>query len=338
MLNYVLSVFILFFLILPISYFRKNIITENEVFGVFVGNYIYFSLQLLVLAMILLIVHSFFYKIKKNQIKQISIVWLFFTGFVGYYEYRFSDVVYQPVKIEKKVHMKNFRVVFISDLHLNSNSNKSIFTEAVEKINKLDADIIFVGGDLFQDTYEQVPKDFENIFSNLKSNHGSFLIMGNHEYYGENVDENIQYANKMGFKTLIDDKVVVNDIQFIGRDDKYTEDRPSLESLYNTLSIDENKPIILIDHSPVSIKESKKNGVDLQLSGHTHAGQFFPFSLVTGFIYDNSWGFKKFGDLQTIVSAGLGVGYWRKIGAWQMPYRFGTDSEINVIDLTFNNE
>jgi len=91
--------------------------------------------------------------------------------------------------------------------------------------------------------------------------------------------------------------------------------------------IDHRLPIILLDHQPSNLAEPQTNGVDLQFSGHTHYGQFFPNNLVTGKIFEVDWGYLKKGTLQVIVSCGFGT--------WGPPIRIGSYSEIVDILIKF---
>ncbi|MGI2027612.1 hypothetical protein [Endozoicomonas acroporae] len=109
----------------------------------------------------------------------------------------------------------------------------------------------------------------------------------------------------------------------------------SLKEIYEHDNVQASDPIIVFDHNPVSIPESIENKADLQVSGHTHAGQFFPYNLILRRMYPNVVGHKVIDGLHTIVSAGVGVGWWKIVGPWQMPYRFGTSGQINIIDVSF---
>ena len=321
--------------IYPFAYMRKNLITHNEFFGIFLGNYIYFSICLLLVMLALLAVHLLVKKMTVKQIMATSAAALVIAGVVGYYNYRVADVIQQQIVIAKPAEVSSLRLAFISDLHLNSNSNRQLFVDAVSKINQAKVDLVFVGGDLLQDSYRQVSDDYQAVFSQLEASLGKYLVMGNHEYYSEDVEGNIDYIESLGFTVIRDALLTVNGVQFVVRDDTYNQQRLSLAELYQTLSIDPAKPIVVLDHNPASIQESRQLGADLQLSGHTHAGQFFPFNVMLDMAYDNARGYKQFDQLHTIVSEGLGVGYWRKVGPWQMPYRLGTNSQINIIDLRF---
>jgi predicted MPP superfamily phosphohydrolase len=93
--------------------------------------------------------------------------------------------------------------------------------------------------------------------------------------------------------------------------------------------IDNNLPIILLDHQPINLEEGQRNGIDLQLSGHTHNGQFFPNNLIAKHIFENSWGYLRKGEYQIVVSSGFGT--------WGPPIRIGSNSEITDLTISFEN-
>jgi predicted MPP superfamily phosphohydrolase len=91
--------------------------------------------------------------------------------------------------------------------------------------------------------------------------------------------------------------------------------------------IDHSKPIILLDHQPFHLAETEKNGIDLQLSGHTHNGQMWPLNYLTRKIYELSYGYMKKGNSQIIVSSGFGL--------WGPRIRLGSRSEVMLINIEF---
>ena len=131
---------------------------------------------------------------------------------------------------------------------------------------------------------------------------------------------------------LRDEYVLIeNEIYIAGREDRSIKQfsgriRKPLEEIMN--GIDKSKPIILMDHQPVKLIEAEKNGVDLQLSGHTHHGQLWPFNFITKKVYELSRGYKTRGSTQYYVSCGAGT--------WGPPIRTGSKPEIIEIELKFN--
>jgi predicted MPP superfamily phosphohydrolase len=95
-------------------------------------------------------------------------------------------------------------------------------------------------------------------------------------------------------------------------------------------SIDTAKPVILLDHQPVNLKETEENRVDLQLSGHTHNGQVWPFSQVIALLFEHPYGYLKKGAAHIYVTSGLGI--------WGGKFRVGSQSEYVVIHLSFDED
>ena len=95
-------------------------------------------------------------------------------------------------------------------------------------------------------------------------------------------------------------------------------------------SADLSQPVILLDHQPFDLDEARKNGVDLQLSGHTHNGQMWPLNLLTRKIYELSHGYMKKGDTHYIVSSGFGV--------WGPRVRLGSRPEVLLVTVKFGNQ
>jgi predicted MPP superfamily phosphohydrolase len=135
--------------------------------------------------------------------------------------------------------------------------------------------------------------------------------------------------------TLLRDKAVKIEDSFyvIGRDDtsvkRYSDsERKAIASIDK--SIDKSLPIIVLDHQPSNLGEPSNFGADLQFSGHTHKGQFFPNNLITKRIFESDYGYYKKDNMQLIVSSGFGT--------WGSPIRIGTKSEIVHVNLIFNKE
>ncbi|HEX3032482.1 MAG TPA: metallophosphoesterase, partial [Bacillota bacterium] len=91
--------------------------------------------------------------------------------------------------------------------------------------------------------------------------------------------------------------------------------------------VDKRLPIILLDHQPAHLEESAANGVDVQLSGHTHRGQLFPINWITRNVFEVDWGYLRKGGLQVIVSSGFGT--------WGPPIRIGSRAEVVELTLRF---
>ncbi len=339
MIKLLLYSIIMFFCIYPLAKLRKNFVIENDFYGIFLGNYIYYVHYFLMISIVLFLVHYCIFPLPKKALCIIIPLALIFVGSVGYYNYRNATIAHTKITLNKKSDIKNIKIAFIADLHLTTTSNKSLFEDMVEKINAQKPDIVFFGGDILQNSHTKIKDDYVQVFANIKAPQGIYTILGNHEYYGNDIEENIKYLSTLGITTLRDTVLTLNGIQFIARDDvrrDYVQGkRKTLEELYQEYSISPDMPIIVLDHNPQSIPESLELKADIQLSAHTHGGQFFPYNLLLKTKFANAYGHKKIEDLHTIVTSGVSVGFWKIVGPWQMPYRFGTRSEIRIIEVDF---
>ena len=238
---------------------------------------------------------------------------------------RIPRISHYSLKTEKSFGSVNkVRIVAVSDVHLGTLISKRRLNSLVEQINSQNPDIVLFVGDTFdEDIAPVVNNGLGKYFELIKSTLGVFAIPGNHEYFG-NIDQKLDYLKAHGIKTLRDSVLLINNsFYLVGRDDKSNSHRQSINTLVS--NIDKSKPIVLLDHQPFKLNESAENGIDLQLSGHTHNGQLWPFNYITEAIYEVSSGFKKIGKTNFIVSNGYGT--------WGPPMRLGNRPEILVIDL-----
>ena len=118
--------------------------------------------------------------------------------------------------------------------------------------------------------------------------------------------------------------MTIGNVTIAGRDDRSNRRRKSVEQLMN--GIDRSTYIIMLDHQPYHLEEAEQNGVDLQLSGHTHRGQVWPLNWVTKKMYECDYGQWQRGKTDYYVSSGLGI--------WGGKFRIGTDSEYVVINVS----
>lgn len=247
-----------------------------------------------------------------------------------------TKVNHYSVSINKNAgNIKKLNVVMVSDIHIGAIINKQRVDKMVTEINKLNPDIIFIAGDTVDSDYQPlVDYDCKSSFLKLKSKYGTYIIPGNHEYFGSNPEKTLSYYKASGFNLLTDQYVLIdNSFYVVGRDDASSrkisgEKRAKLSDVMN--GINKNLPVIVLDHQPVDLKEPETEGVDLQLSGHTHAGQMFPANLLVKAMYEDYWGYKRVNNFNLIVSSGYGT--------WGPPMRIGTDCEIVNIKISFKEK
>jgi predicted MPP superfamily phosphohydrolase len=254
----------------------------------------------------------------------ISVVSLFIYG---YYQFSNPKTVNLTIKIDKKVEgLNELRIVAASDWHLGHIIRKERLKTFVDKINALHPDIILLPGDVIdRDLRPVVAQNMSEELQQLKAQYGVYAIPGNHEYFG-NLKNNLNYLSQSGIHILKDNAVKINNFYVIGRDDYGNKHRKPLDSLM--IGIDKNLPIILMDHQPHKLIEAQNNGIDLQLSGHTHNGQVWPFNYIVKKVFEIGHGYYKKGNTNYYVSSGLGL--------WGSLIRIGTQSEIVCITLQFD--
>ena len=227
--------------------------------------------------------------------------------------------------------MKSLNVAVVSDIHLGTIVCKSKLERIVERINSLDPDLVLLPGDVVdEDIGPVIRNNLGETLRKIRSKYGVVAITGNHEYIG-GVEPACRYLVEHGITMLRDSSVKIGDsLYIVGREDISIrgfagKTRKPLQELMS--EVDKSYPIILMDHQPFHLEEAEANGVDLQLSGHTHHGQLWPFNFITKRVYELSWGYKKKGNTHYYVSCG--------VGTWGPPIRTGNRPEIVNIKLEF---
>ncbi|NQV36803.1 MAG: metallophosphoesterase [Candidatus Marinimicrobia bacterium] len=226
------------------------------------------------------------------------------------------NTVIKSDKIENDI-----RIVQISDVHLGAVNKGNYLKYIVNKTNKLKPDIVAITGDLFDETGGIT----DTIISHLnRINAPIYFVTGNHENYS-NVEILVKELEKTKMKVLRNQSTYHNDIQIVGIDDIGKVTSASVDSICNKLQFDENAFSIFLTHQPIKFDYLKNVAFNLQLAGHTHAGQIFPASLIVKLIYPCNKGLYEQEKKYIYVSQG--------VGTWGPPIRFFTNNELTVIDI-----
>ncbi len=256
-----------------------------------------------------------------------SVFVVFVTMAVGHYKFRNPEIVNLNIQSDKPLQGKEVKIVAVSDLHFGISIDKAYAKRYVELINTQNPDIVLIAGD-FSDRgiTPLIKQNMKEEFMKIKAPLGIYSVMGNHDFYGENRHIAADYMKECGINVLRDTVSLINNEFYIaGRDDLSNSGRKSLfDVLQNT---DKTRPIVLLDHQPSHLNDAVTNNVDLQISGHTHNGQFFPGSLFVKRIFEHGYGYLKKGKTHFYVSSGLGL--------WGPQYRIGTQSELVVIKFRY---
>ncbi len=217
---------------------------------------------------------------------------------------------------------QELRVVQLSDVHLGTVLQEHYLEKIVEKTNSLDPDVVLITGDLFDGSRELSDEDLKPL-NELQA--PVYFVTGNHDvYYG--LDLMTSQLTKTKVKVLRNQVENLLGIQIIGVDNPPEgQELGSSHTPLSNLSWDVHKPTVLMYHMPSNLEEASARGINLQLSGHTHHGQIFPFTLLSKIFFPMNAGLFQEGNTTLYVSEGTGT--------WGPPLRIGTRSEITLIKL-----
>lgn len=229
--------------------------------------------------------------------------------------------------------LDGLRIVQITDLHIGPLINGNWLRRVVEKVNALKPDIIAITGDLVDGSVEELRHHVAPI-ADLQAKYGSYFITGNHEYYS-GVEPWCAHIASLGLRVLRNERVSITagsadeSFDLAGVDDwasrHFHGQGPDLAKAL--AGRDPNKVLILLAHQPAAVREAAAHGVDLQLSGHTHGGQIWPFTYLVYLQQPYTKGLFRYSDTETQIYVSPGTGFWGP------PMRFGTSAEITHITL-----
>jgi len=230
-----------------------------------------------------------------------------------------TRIVVKEIKIPIKNLEKNITIVQLSDIHVGTIMNSGFLKKIIKEVDQLNPDIVMITGDMI-DASARLHKDMFSVFNQLKAE--VYFVTGNHEIY-EGADNVYVLFNNTKIRALKNEVVNSNGIQVIGIE--FSESDGYLEKELEKIKIDKTKPAVLMYHSPQGVETAKKIGINLQLSGHTHFGQIFPFNFLVNMFFKYINGLYKLGDMFLYVSPGTGT--------WGPYMRLGSNNEITVLKL-----
>jgi predicted MPP superfamily phosphohydrolase len=217
----------------------------------------------------------------------------------------------------------------VSDLHLGHVRNYRFVRRVVRKLASIKPDIVFIAGDLYDGTAANFArlaepwKDLATHTSNAAVPCGVYYIAGNHEEFYSHA-EYLPPLLPTGIRVLNNEKVEVDGLQLVGIHYRDAHDPEQYRTLLRSLRIDRSRASILLLHAPVQLPVSEEEGISLQFSGHTHGGQFMPWTWVAQRVWRRfNHGLQSPGKMQVYVTYGAGT--------WGPPFRVGTRSEIVLI-------
>ena len=214
---------------------------------------------------------------------------------------------------------KPLTIVFASDLHIGYHNRRAELARWIDLFNAEQPDLVLIGGDIIDRSIRPLYEgDYAAEFRRL--NAPILSVLGNHEYFS-GVKNAEAFFEASGIKLLKDERIDIDGVSIIGRNDRTNRRRLLLSELTDT----SGAFTILLDHQPFDLKEAEDAGIDFQFSGHTHRGQVWPISWITDAMYEKSWGHYSRGTTRYYISSGLGI--------WGPKIRVGTQSEYLVLHL-----
>ncbi len=251
----------------------------------------------------------------------------------GFFNARNPVIRRLELRIPKKAGaLRSLKIAMASDIHLGRIISNSRLENMVNMINGISPDIILLAGDIVdEDLTPVIHKDLGRTLTRLRSRYGTYAITGNHEFIG-GIKESEKYLTDHHITLLRDAyEKVDNCFYIVGRDDRGVKrftgkTRKPLGDII--AGIDRDLPVILMDHQPFTLSDAVDEGIDIQLSGHTHHGQVWPYNMITSMIFEISRGYARIGGTQFYVSCGFGT--------WGPAIRTSSRPEVVEITLHFS--
>ena len=212
----------------------------------------------------------------------------------------------------------------VSDLHLGHVRNAGFLRRIVRKLSQLHPDVLFIPGDLYDGTAVDLAR-LSKPWADFSAPLGAYFVTGNHEQF-TSPSKYLETVRQSGIHVLENEKIVLDGLQIVGVHYHDSTNVERFQSILRHVNLDRNAASILLVHNPNRLPVAADAGISLQLSGHTHRGQFFPFTEIVSRIYGKyAYGLNRFGDLTVYTSCGAGT--------WGPPMRLGSNPEIVVIQF-----
>ncbi|MDR0488116.1 MAG: metallophosphoesterase [Propionibacteriaceae bacterium] len=259
-------------------------------------------------------------------------------GFVRAQQPKLSPVTLQFDSLPSS--FDGFTIALITDLHIGAATRTSFLPSVVAQVNAATPDLIVIAGDTVNGSVEDLGEQM-SILGDLIAPYGVVLTTGNHDFY-PCAPQWMEYFSSLGLTVLDNDGILLQRgqyrIQVLGIHDKQGEGEMAPDLDQATQRVSQIQRLggesfgILVAHEPVQVFDPgmRASGVSLQLSGHTHGGQLFPWGIATLFKQPTLDGVHRFNGVTLVTSRG--------VGNWASPVRVGADPEIPIITLVTTTE
>lgn len=247
------------------------------------------------------------------------------AGVYGIFNARSIRVTRITVKLPNLPPSWHGRVAaLVTDVHLGSVNGSGFMRRIVNKLRNARPDVVFLAGDL----YDGTKVDTEAALTPWKGFSpplGAYFVTGNHEEFTDSA-KYLRAVASCGIRVLHNEKAIVDGLQVVGVFDRDLANADRLRSILQSADLDRGQASILLAHTPSRLPVAEQAGISLQLSGHTHRGQMFPFTWLTRRVFaEYTYGLQSFRKLMVYTSSGAGT--------WGPPMRVGTQPELVLIQF-----
>jgi predicted MPP superfamily phosphohydrolase len=212
----------------------------------------------------------------------------------------------------------------VSDVHLGHVNGSGFLRRIVARLARLKPDVVFITGDLYDGTKVN-PLEVASPWNEISPPHGKYFVTGNHEEFRD-PSHYLDAVRRAGVRVLHNEKVDVDGLQIVGVPFHDSIEPNRFAAVLQGAAIDRDRPSVLLSHAPHRLSVPAEAGISLQLSGHTHGGQIFPFTWFTQRIFGAyTYGLKRFGEMWVYTTYGAGT--------WGPPMRVGTWPEVVLIEF-----
>jgi uncharacterized protein len=212
----------------------------------------------------------------------------------------------------------------VSDTHLGHVRSHAFLRRIIAMLSRLQPDVVFIGGDLFDGTAADLD-GLAQLWASFSPPWGTYFVAGNHDGFTGHA-RHVAAVSNSGVRVLNNEKITVDGLQIVGVHYRDTVDAQRYRSILRQADVDRDRASILLSHAPSGLPIAEEEGISLQLSGHTHGGQIFPFTWIVSRVWGQfTYGLKRLGSLLVYTSSGAGT--------WGPPMRVGARPEIVLIEF-----
>src|SRR5215218_3285987 len=240
------------------------------------------------------------------------------------------DLLRIPVRLRRlDPAFDGFRIAVVSDIHLGPLAGRAHTERIVSLINETEPDLVAIVGDLVDGTVAELGSAAQPL-RDLVSSDGAFFVTGNHEYFVDDTASWLRELERLGVQPLCNENTAIRRgaaaFDLVGVNDVAGKEKSDPPDFDRALSgVDASRPTILLAHQPVHVTQAAARNVDLQLSGHTHGGQMWPFHYIVDAVQPSLAGLSTVDGTQLYVTRGAGF--------WGPPVRVGAPPDITVVAL-----